>query len=32
MFNNELNRIRYSILKSCFNIKEGQIGSAFLVV
>ena len=32
MFKNELNKIRYSILQSCFKIKEGHIGSAFSVI
>ena len=32
MFRNELNKIRYSILESCFNTKEGHIGSAFSVI
>ena len=32
MFKNELNKIRYSILESCFKTKEGHIGSAFSVV
>jgi transketolase len=32
MFKKELNRIRYSILNSCFNTKEGHIGSAFSVI
>ena len=32
MFKKELNRIRYSILESCFNTKEGHIGSAFSVI
>ena len=32
MFKHELNKIRYSILQSCFKIKEGHIGSAFSVI
>ena len=32
MFKNELNKIRYSILESCFRTKEGHIGSAFSVL
>ncbi len=32
MFKNQLNKIRYSILESCFNIKEGHVGSAFSVL
>ena len=32
MFKNQLNKIRYSILESCFNIKEGHIGSAFSIL
>ena len=32
MIKKELNRIRYSILESCFNTKEGHIGSAFSVI
>jgi transketolase len=32
MFESQLNKIRYSILESCFKIKEGHIGSAFSVV
>ncbi len=32
MKNNEINLIRYSILKSCYKIKEGHIGSAFSIL
>ncbi len=32
MSKKELNKIRYSILESCFNTKEGHIGSAFSVI
>ncbi len=32
MFKNQLNKIRYLILESCFNIKEGHVGSAFSVL
>tara|TARA_B100000029_G_scaffold118222_1_gene111346 strand:- start:19 stop:774 length:756 start_codon:yes stop_codon:yes gene_type:complete len=32
MFKHELNKIRYSILQSCFKNKEGHIGSAFSVI
>ncbi len=32
MIKKEINLIRYNILKSCFNIKEGHIGSAFSIL
>ena len=32
MFKNQLNKIRYLVLESCFNIKEGHVGSAFSVL
>lgn len=32
MFENQLNKIRFSILESCYKIKEGHIGSAFSVL
>ena len=32
MINHEINLIRYKILKSCFVIKEGHIGSAFSIL
>lgn len=32
MFKNQLNKIRYSVLESCHNIKEGHVGSAFSVL
>ena len=32
MFKNQLNKIRYLILESCFKIKEGHVGSAFSVL
>ena len=32
MSKKHLNQIRFSILKSCYNIKEGHIGSAFSVL
>ncbi|MDA9598893.1 thiamine pyrophosphate-dependent enzyme [Candidatus Pelagibacter sp.] len=32
MFQNQLSKIRYSILESCYRIREGHIGSAFSVL
>lgn len=32
MFQNQLSKIRFSILESCYRIKEGHIGSAFSVL
>ena len=32
MFKNQLNKIRYLVLESCFKIKEGHVGSAFSVL
>ena len=32
MIKKEINLIRYNILKSCFNINEGHIGSAFSIL
>ena len=32
MFKNQLNKIRYLVLESCFNVKEGHVGSAFSVL
>ena len=32
MSNKKLNSIRYNILKTCFDTKEGHIGSAFSIL
>ena len=32
MFGKQISNIRFSILESCYKIKEGHIGSAFSVL